>query len=420
MKFLDEDIVNNFELIKYSKENNIEKVENLCMNVWVNQRDKFGWSSLHYASFLGRKEVCKLLIDKGLADIDLQTSRCNETPLMLASANNHYEIVEYLLEKGANINILDSTGKNAIDMSYGISLKILINNRSNQNQLIRFIQGGRKILTNKFFQFLLQLLLCIFIEIFYDKLMSAAYKTLQFFIILEPPLRLFILKILYYIHYPIIIPIFKFIFFIVGPIIPFIYNILNIPIGIIWKLFLELFHFSSEIVHIIFKIIFYLLNPFFNFLINTFIYLLKENFIYRFMKNQNFLSFIYKYLQPRQLSSRLVSPIILAFSKLLYLLPSFWIEFIIQNYTKIIGKGRHISNEEIAVVSLLIGGIFIYVFGIFISGSILKMIYFIYCYYQNCYENENSIHELGLIFLLFIFPLVTLFRLIKYLRSILN
>lgn len=139
--------------------------------LWINERDPFGWSALHYASFFGNVSLCRLLLENGEADINIQTSRGQETPLYLASACNHVEVIKYLLSRNADVNIADYTGKIALEVSYDESYAILAEEQLKQNKLVRFIPTARKLLANKFFQFLLQLLLCVFLELFYDKLM---------------------------------------------------------------------------------------------------------------------------------------------------------------------------------------------------------------------------------------------------------
>ena len=168
-----------WELINATKKQQVENVKSIIelnqlkyqSNLWLNERDQFGWAAIHYASFFGNLKICKVLTDIGGADINIQTSRGQETPLFLSAANNHYKLIDFFLSHKADVNIPDYTGKIALEVSYNESYFILSNERAKQNKIIRFIPTARKLLTNKFFQFLLQLLLCVFLEIFYDKLM---------------------------------------------------------------------------------------------------------------------------------------------------------------------------------------------------------------------------------------------------------
>ena len=69
---------------------------------------KGGWTALMYAARDGAPEGVRALVDSGakvdLADLD------GATPLALAVINAHYDIANFLLERGADPNIADSTG----------------------------------------------------------------------------------------------------------------------------------------------------------------------------------------------------------------------------------------------------------------------------------------------------------------------
>ena len=110
------------------------------------------------------------------------------------------------------------------------------------------------------------------------------------------------------------------------------------------------------------------------------------------------------------------------------MLPRAWVDGIVKNYTKLVGKGRHVSNEEIAAVSLLIAGIGVYIFGIIGGGYLMRIIFFILNYLNefenfefipeievtNSWKIDSSLHELGLIFLLFAIPIMVIYRIIIY------
>lgn len=106
----------------------------------INATDNRGWTSLSRASFRGHLEIVKCLmgneaginekhagqtplysaaqggslnvveffLDKG-ADIDARDED-NWTPLMIASMNGHLEVVRFLVQKGADINAKDDQG----------------------------------------------------------------------------------------------------------------------------------------------------------------------------------------------------------------------------------------------------------------------------------------------------------------------
>jgi ankyrin repeat protein len=58
---------------------------------------------LHIAARSGHLDIVKFLVESG-ADIDLRNS-CGETALYTAIDNNHTKVAEYLIEKGADVNI---------------------------------------------------------------------------------------------------------------------------------------------------------------------------------------------------------------------------------------------------------------------------------------------------------------------------
>ncbi len=69
---------------------------------------KTGRTPLHDAVCCGRKDLVNQLIEKG-ADIDAK-DKDGATPLILAVTSNNGEISNYLIERGANINAFDGAG----------------------------------------------------------------------------------------------------------------------------------------------------------------------------------------------------------------------------------------------------------------------------------------------------------------------
>jgi hypothetical protein len=66
-----------------------------------------------FYSFLFGEEVVKIFIEEGI-DIN-EKNEFGITPLMRASTSSSPELLNYLLKNGANINIKDNEGKNALD-----------------------------------------------------------------------------------------------------------------------------------------------------------------------------------------------------------------------------------------------------------------------------------------------------------------
>jgi ankyrin repeat protein len=81
--------------------------------------DQTGWQPLHYAAYHRATRSMPLLIalaqQKELS-IDVRAmGRRGETALMKAAEMNHLEGIRLLVQAGANVNMLDKYGKNALD-----------------------------------------------------------------------------------------------------------------------------------------------------------------------------------------------------------------------------------------------------------------------------------------------------------------
>ena len=63
-----------------------------------------GWSPLHLASFFGKLDAARLLLNKGAVVTTRSNNAMNNHPLHAASAGGHVEIVKLLLEHGAAAN----------------------------------------------------------------------------------------------------------------------------------------------------------------------------------------------------------------------------------------------------------------------------------------------------------------------------
>ena len=63
------------------------------------------------------KEIFDLILDAHPGEVNRQDTLLKQTPLMMAVISNNKKAFAYLLDRGANINILDKEEKDVIDMS---------------------------------------------------------------------------------------------------------------------------------------------------------------------------------------------------------------------------------------------------------------------------------------------------------------
>lgn len=75
----------------------------------INARDNFKWTPLHHACHAGQLDVVEYLIDHG-AEIDATTMN-GGTPLTRAIESSRDIVVEYLIGKGCKVQTENSKGK---------------------------------------------------------------------------------------------------------------------------------------------------------------------------------------------------------------------------------------------------------------------------------------------------------------------
>lgn len=83
--------------------------------VEIDQKDKDGWTALHWASWSGLDRLSDILIKKK-ADINNREGN-GFTPLMLAAMRGNFQVAALLLEKGADMNAVNKFGKNALQLA---------------------------------------------------------------------------------------------------------------------------------------------------------------------------------------------------------------------------------------------------------------------------------------------------------------
>jgi uncharacterized protein len=80
----------------------------------VNAYSHDGWTPLHLASFFGREDAARLLLDRGADVRAVSRNRMENTPLHAAVANRQMAAARLLLERGADVNAVQSGGWTAL------------------------------------------------------------------------------------------------------------------------------------------------------------------------------------------------------------------------------------------------------------------------------------------------------------------
>ena len=103
------------ELEQIIESNNLAAFEKKLKetNLDLQTKDQFNNSFLHIAGMKGSLSVIEFLIDKGL-EINAINST-GKTPLHLAIKNENIDIAIFLIKKGANYSIRDKSGRSVLD-----------------------------------------------------------------------------------------------------------------------------------------------------------------------------------------------------------------------------------------------------------------------------------------------------------------
>lgn len=104
------------QLILAIEENSLKKVRALIGSANINGQDFFGYSPLHYAVEHGNIDIVALLI-QSKALLNQVTTQGGDTPLLLATEKGHMPIVSLLLAAGADVEIVNQRGYNALHLA---------------------------------------------------------------------------------------------------------------------------------------------------------------------------------------------------------------------------------------------------------------------------------------------------------------
>ncbi|QLK11945.1 ankyrin repeat domain-containing protein [Wolbachia endosymbiont of Diaphorina citri] len=79
---------------------------------YIDAEDVFGRKSIHVAVENNNKNIIEFFLGEGVSIDDVDRS---VAPLYYASWNGNFDLVKYLVEKGADINAQDKGGKTSLD-----------------------------------------------------------------------------------------------------------------------------------------------------------------------------------------------------------------------------------------------------------------------------------------------------------------
>ncbi len=94
-------------ILHAAKRGDLEKIRALLEanpNLVFSKDIKEGLTPLHWASYMGHKDVVELLLGNK-ADVNAAGSKGGQTPLLLAAAEGHKGVTELLLAKGASMRV---------------------------------------------------------------------------------------------------------------------------------------------------------------------------------------------------------------------------------------------------------------------------------------------------------------------------
>ncbi len=74
----------------------------------------YEYTPIHYAASIGLLTLVKELVNHEHVPVDIQTQESRHTPLHLASSRGHLDVVQFLVEQGADPNLTDHGGGNAL------------------------------------------------------------------------------------------------------------------------------------------------------------------------------------------------------------------------------------------------------------------------------------------------------------------
>jgi len=107
-------------LLQYCKEDSNKEAEatkilDTCWFLDVNYKSIDGNSILHWACYSGKVRVVQSLLEKGAQPNVL--NNLGSTPLMVAVRYGNHDVVQVLVESKVDVNVLSNEGKNALTIA---------------------------------------------------------------------------------------------------------------------------------------------------------------------------------------------------------------------------------------------------------------------------------------------------------------
>jgi ankyrin repeat protein len=134
----------NLELYNAAAQGNLAKIKELISSGgvdinWENP-DYQEETPLYAASYLGKLDIVEALLDNG-ADINSLNAKLM-TPLMIAIINHNTPVVKLLLQKGADMYKSNRWGESVFDMASSPEMKKILDNELESKRLIDKYKHG--------------------------------------------------------------------------------------------------------------------------------------------------------------------------------------------------------------------------------------------------------------------------------------
>lgn len=121
--------INDVFIKAFQTEDELGAIEAIEKGADVHLIDEKGYSPLHWAVGDNLLELCKVLLEMGV-DVNITSEDgYSRTPLLIATAMGSFESVKFLLDSGANIELKDSEGIDALH-------RAVMNNKPNILELL--------------------------------------------------------------------------------------------------------------------------------------------------------------------------------------------------------------------------------------------------------------------------------------------